>query len=440
MKSSQSRHAWLHAQLDLWQKEALLPVEMAETLRHRYPLARASGHGSVSWMTVILGVFGSALIMGGIILLFAHNWHDIPRFARTVISITPMLVFQGLGLWIVRSGNDSAAWREGVGMGLTLSIGAAIALVAQTYQLGGDFSRFMLVWTLLTLPVIYLLRAGTAFWLYLLCALFYAGYELGASAQAPVFYLLLLLAVPFAVWMQRMGQHRTLALLCRYALALAVWIGFPMALEYNSAGVWLPILSCIGGAMILWDRPSTGRIESLRLHPFAFSSALVFAVSIMVFSFEDVWREYGSALDATVPTSMLLLLLGVLAVWVCGVVYRVRVCDWWSVGFGGSLPILGFAAWSLSGKTVALMLATNALGLGIGVAAVVVALRDKRLSLLNYGLFLVGGLVVLRFFDSDLGFVPRGLAFIGIGSGFLATNYFFVRSRRSEGLLNGDKS
>lgn len=439
MKNRESHHAWLHRELDLWQKEALVPVDVVASLRKRYPVLRAEEHVSISWMTVILGVFGSALIMGGIILLFAHNWHDLPRPARTVISVTPMLVFQVVGFWVLRSRQASAAWREGVGMGLTLSIGAAIALVAQTYQLGGDFARFMLTWSLLTLPIIYLLQAGTAFWLYLIGALLYVGDERGMNGEAPVFYLLVLGVVPFAVWMGRVGRHGTLALLCRYALALSLWIGVPIALEYPSAGAWLPILSCMSGAMILWDRPSTGRIESLRRHPFACLSALVFGVSLMVFSFEEVWRNYRGVSSGIIPPGMLTLLLGILAVWICGVVYRARVGDWWSVGLGGTLPVLGFGAWALAGKTSALMLTTNALGMGIGVAAVVVALRDKRLTLLNYGLFLVGGLVVLRFFDSDLGFVPRGLAFIGIGIGFLATNYSFIRYRQSEAQRTGGR-
>jgi hypothetical protein len=44
-------------------------------------------------------------------------------------------------------------------------------------------------------------------------------------------------------------------------------------------------------------------------------------------------------------------------------------------------------------------------------------------------MLMLAGLIVTRFFDSDLGFVVRGLAFIGVGIGFLATNVVLIRRK-----------
>ena len=46
------------------------------------------------------------------------------------------------------------------------AIGTAIALVSQTYQIQGDFARFILVWMLLALPIVYLFRTSVGLAIY----------------------------------------------------------------------------------------------------------------------------------------------------------------------------------------------------------------------------------------------------------------------------------
>jgi dipeptide/tripeptide permease len=56
-------------------------------------------------------------------------------------------------------------------------------------------------------------------------------------------------------------------------------------------------------------------------------------------------------------------------------------------------------------------------------------LREDRLGLVNGGMLMLAGLIITRFFDSDLGFVVRGLAFIVVGVGFLAANMVLIRRK-----------
>lgn len=438
-RRASNHHRWLHHQIEDWQDHGLVDANLAAHLRARYPL-KASGDGrGASWMTVILGIFGSVLIMGGVILLFAHNWYDLSRLTRTCLAVTPLLTFQVLAGWTLWRRPESAAWREGVGGGLTLAIGAAIALVAQTYQLGGDFGRFILVWTLLVLPVVHLLRSGTAFWCYLAGAVVHAGYGLSQNNASEAFYGLVLAAVPFALWVHRADAHRTLAHLCRQALAIAFWVGMPIAFDYRWTGAWLPFLSLCAGAMVLWDRPREGRIEHLGRHPFTLLGAMFTGILLLAFSYADTWQAYSRhamlALPGDRPVVLGVLVL-VLAGWIAGLVWRVRQGALWPCLLATPLPLLAFCGWGLplgaDGATV-LMLATNALCLTLGVFAIVQAVREDRLGLLNFGLILAGGLLLLRFFDADLGFVFRGVGFIALGVAFLAANLLFVRNRRGRG-------
>ena len=44
---------------------------------------------------------------------------------------------------------------------------------------------------------------------------------------------------------------------------------------------------------------------------------------------------------------------------------------------------------------------------------------------------ILSALVLCRFFDSDLGFVLRGVVFIALGAGFLFTNFALLRRKRT---------
>ena len=51
----------------------------------------------------------------------------------------------------------------------------------------------------------------------------------------------------------------------------------------------------------------------------------------------------------------------------------------------------------------------------------------------NGGIALVLLLIVCRFFDADLGVLPRAIAFIAIGAVLISANFFYFRRRFREG-------
>jgi hypothetical protein len=68
------------------------------------------------------------------------------------------------------------------------------------------------------------------------------------------------------------------------------------------------------------------------------------------------------------------------------------------------------------------MILYNAYVLLLGIFTLAVGLRSGRLSVVNGGMFLLVALILMRFFDSDVGFAARGVAFIVLGLGFIGTN------------------
>lgn len=67
----------------------------------------------------------------------------------------------------------------------------------------------------------------------------------------------------------------------------------------------------------------------------------------------------------------------------------------------------------------------------LGLGALVVGIRSNRLGRANAGLLALSALIIARFFDSDLSFLARGIAFIVVGAGFLTANVVMLRRKRT---------
>jgi len=52
------------------------------------------------------------------------------------------------------------------------------------------------------------------------------------------------------------------------------------------------------------------------------------------------------------------------------------------------------------------------------------------LKLVNGGMLLLIFVIIARFFDSDLGLMERGIAFVLIGAGFIVTNLLLYKKWR----------
>jgi uncharacterized membrane protein len=427
--------AWLYGQLAALVEDGTLSAEAAARLRQRYGAVETAS-GSRRAIT-LFGLLGATLIGGGVILLLAHNWDELSRPVRAFLSMLPLLAGQGLCLWTLLRRADSAAWREGSGAFLTMAIGASIALVSQTYHTGGAFEDFMLAWVLLALPIAYLMQATLPAILYLAGIVVWQGSLTHGAADALFglrtygYWVLLALALPW--WRQhlRFDRYRSRAALFGWALALSAPIGFAISAQHvfdASKSLWPLWASAPAAVMFLsgmrwWrDAPTPGQ------GPFQTVGGLGSVALSFALSFEDIWRPtLGSSLLDALQAQGATIAFGALAV----------AIGLWADSLRrgapaamliGALPIVTAAGCLLAGHSAtAPMLLFNLYILAISVALLAAGLRAHRLGVVNAGMVVLSGLILCRFFDADIGFVARGLAFIVVGAGFLIANLVLLR-------------
>jgi uncharacterized membrane protein len=415
---------WLYSQLPELTARGIVSEHAAAALRQHYgPVEERSG---VRIVVAVTAVLGALLIGSGIILLLAANWDLFPRAVRTAMAFIPLVTTQALGAFVLLRKTESMAWRESVALLNSLAVATAIALVGQIYHLPGDATGFLLLWLLLTLPAMYLLRSAAATLVYLSLAM---AWTLDSTARNwPWGWLLLLAALPLMLPLIRRGGMRAWWLAMAVMICGGVLLG-ATASEAHMRGIWIPAFA--GYLAMLYVAGVALRPDEL--HPFRWVGFAAIGVLSLVFTHGWFW-EARSITDAAIS--------GLAASIVCGLVVLAGVVAS-ALGFMRGVPVNPFAAvfpWVVLvayGLAVANLPAASALLMNLYVFALAVtALRSglarARFAETNAGMLLVTALIVMRFFDTDVGFLVRGLAFIAAGVGFLVVNIGLLKRRKAE--------
>ena len=413
---------WLYEELPLWREKGWLSETSEAEIRARYGPIPGTDHRR--WTTILISVLAALLIGGGVILILAHNWDDLSRPLRAGLSVFPLLVTYVLGAFVLRSRFDSAAWREGVATANVCASAAAVALVAQTYNISGDTASFLFTVCLLALPALYLFRSVGSGMLYLFgIALLRLSAENDSSTVFygygwECFWGMLALFLPFAALRFRKGAVLGAQLLC---LGLFFAIAFSLipdtAKSLETAAIFALFFSLVVGL-------SSWRVTSRFLFPILPRlAAFGLLVILMNLSFGDNWRaSYSPLWQGSVESGVLLavLTLGTAVL----LTFAVRARD----GFASIWTALGLAVAFLCAflHTVTFLtvpeLMVNLLGLGVGAATMFLGYRQGHLLRVNGGLAVVGGILLMRFFDSDIPMLMRGVGFIFLGAAFLYVN------------------
>ena len=75
------------------------------------------------------------------------------------------------------------------------------------------------------------------------------------------------------------------------------------------------------------------------------------------------------------------------------------------------------------------MMLFNLYMFALGLGTIFLGIRSSEMGTVNGGMLILSMLILARFFDSDLGFVVRGVGFILVGIGFLVTNIILTKRR-----------
>jgi len=415
---------WLYEELPGLVSSGILSAESAEKLLQHY---KESKNGGLNLAIVSFSIIGAVLMGFGIILILAHNWDQLLRPVRAMLSFAPLIMAQVLAGFVLLKRRESTGWCEGAGTFWVLAIGASIALVAQTYHISGDFGVFILTWSLMALPVVYLLNSSVAALLFWIGTTVWVSDTHGQHGTEVWFWPMLGLAVPHLLWAFQRNRYHVRVGALNWVLTICGAFGIWFALGRYSSGDWIPVYT--GYFALVYMLGSLWFEEGRMFWQRSFQTVGGLGVIVLsiVLSFENVWH-YQNPMELLNITSsnwvqtLSLLVWPMAALGLWGYLWRKR--ELVTLLFG-ALPVIAIAGVLLSGNHLDFMamMLMNVYVLALSVALIWLGTYNR----LNIGMLILLTLIIVRFFDSDLGFVVKGLAFITAGVGFLVTNVMLIR-------------
>ena len=437
---SVSNESWVLQQLDVWVGEGLLTPEAARVLRGRLEARVGSSRGLGALM---LGGVGALLVGVGFIVLISHNWDEFSRIQRLACAFVPLLAAQIWTGLLLGRGPLEPVWKlESAALLQTMAVGACIGLVSQIYHIGGEWTRFLLVWCLLSLPVVWVLRVRFAAVFYLIGIGVWALGQVKIAQEwfsSPWIYPVLLLGVwPFCPGFR---FERMPSLLMRRALALSGAAGLaacachaasksalniPGSFERTNAAVmWLLILSAAVLGLFPLRKFASG--ESLKKKPHVQLSGFF----LIMYAFSATFIASGEAF--------------------CRGALDALSIAWGKVLLLAFVALAGFAARQARLALLALVviplvpLAASALGVSLSLLATLhLAVLGLALIVLDFygkpaaprvGAILLTALISVRMADSQFSLVTKGTVFVCAGIAFLVFNHFMLRRNQQNGRL-----
>jgi len=430
---SLNHHRWLAERLSEWEREGIVTADGARLLRERYAAEPRGGLAQV-----IVGAVGALLIGTGLIAVLAYNWDEFPRSVRLMLALGPLAAAQAASWWVLGRGDAARPWmREAAGLGQTLAVGAALALVSQIYHLPGEWTDLVFWSCVLALPLAWVMRStavaiaylvGIAVW-----AIARAGSPIGLADAADVrIWYPLLLAGILPLW-PGPGLGERPAPGGRLVLAATALAGL-LAVAANAAlrpqapdgtFFWLAMLT--SAVVLLFPLDRRGLAEPLAGKPEVLLGGLALVGQALVATYEDPARGLMAGVGPALELPWCWILLAVVAAFAAVAVRQGRFATL-AVAALAIVPLVArpLAPPEAGGWPVAIAYSLVLLATAIALITLeFVGLQGAA----RIGAALITILVILRMADADLSLLVKGVAFIVIGCGFLAFNAFVSRRR-----------
>lgn len=387
---------------------------------------------STNRLIIIFGILGALLIGLGIILIVAHNWDDMPRLTKAIISFIPLVVGQGLAAYTLIKNPDSIAMRESTTTFLFCAVGASIALISQIYNIPGALDSFLFTWLLLCLPLTYIMNSSLSS---ILClgGIAWLGMENGWDSVKH--WPLFLAALPFYYKLYREKPESNFMILHNWVVPIVLL--FLLATIDRQHGEILSIgyVSLLGVFYLLGDLPYFKQ-QKLRNNSYLVIGALGTLIIMLTLSFDFFWEGLrsehinmdGAIVSGEFAISMLITLLGG---WLLYGRWKQRAIE--PLKLTESTFVIFFFIFFIGLYYPVAVVLINLLLLALGVLTIRVGVNKNHLGIVNYGLLIVTALVICRFFDSNITFVIRGLLFLVVGVGFFAVNYMMLKKKKDHG-------
>ncbi len=429
MKINKKQIDNLIKELSNLQEKNLIKKEQISAIEAYYQEILDNQPSSNLFFTLFAG-FGALLIGIGIISLISFNWAFFDKTIKTIIAFLPTILGQIIFAYTLLKKQESAAWREGASIFLTLAISASIAIISQIYQLSGDNSSFFFISMFLSLPIIYLARSTGASVIYLIASVFTWG---------NIYYTWTLstLILPFIYLCTKENKYSMFAtiqsILFSILIGLAILYGTHVFYDYSFQinriifGIYALALFCIGTFYFQQDLHLIRLSGILQLCFMAYLSVFKTKMSNDNYFNKQILlnelkiNDYNDFIFTIIMVAIIALILA-FYIFKFYEKYNFHISEWVLISF----PII-----SLFSFVAETSLIFNIYFIILSLALIYHGVKQNILRTASFGSFLLGLYILTKFLCIDTDLIIKGIGSIFIGIIFLIINYILKKSMKA---------
>lgn len=437
---SKENYQWLEKELPSWVKEGIVSQEGAKALLARYQDEKKLGSAS----GMAFSLLGFALVGLGIISLLAYNWDQLGHMERTILALLLLVGAQLFAFGVKYFRPQDKALLEGSGVLWFLMVGASLAIIGQTYHLGGSTLDFLSIWLLLSFGIVFLMpSSGVAFFQIFLWTMvwimnrndFTTLMDMGSNHSLNVWILILFALAWLAYYGWRLKEAKdangtmllswglAVCLLAIFSVEVVIYARFARNLGHTLIlGALFCAIFYLAGMLYLshgektWQRPFE-RIGKL--------GAFLLLLSHVSFASWKWMAKPFSYIDQPEYHGWLLWILVILFLALVG--FLVRTAKQVPSESLVILTPLIFWVYNIlqsqpETSHYEAMILLNASLLAGASWMIYCGAKEAKIGLVNQGMILIALGVWIHFMDAKFDLVAKGVAFIVTGMFFLAMN------------------
>lgn len=424
----------LLSDLDELVEKNVISAESAEQIRIYY---ESKKENTPSRLPTVLGILGALLLGSGLVLVIAHNWDSLGRLPRTIISFLPLIIGQALCIYAYFKKKNNKGWKESTSVFLFFAVATCISLISQVYQVNGAMQEFLLTWIWLTIPLVYIMSSSVVSLLVIALATYYAVLAGYSDGGIPYWYLGIILLLAPHYYQQVKSPSSNFFNLHNWFFAISFLIALAAFAEDGyKKHEWIFIAyMAVSGTYYVIGRTTLMQQQRWFSNPFKILGLPGIICILLIWTFDDTWYSLSlfssekRAIAFNYPFAYVA--IGLLAAYAYLLLKSSKPVGQRPITIISLTPFIFMLVILLCFKLPSAgILLFNLWVLAIGIHYVRKGATLNHLGILNFGLLVIVLLALLRFFDSDIPFIGRGIIFMAAGAGFFVSNYLIIKKRK----------
>ena len=404
-----NREDWLINEVDKWQEDKIIDAEAGEKIKKQYEIYR---NFNPNIFTILFAILGAILIVSGIGIVAFYNWRTLPKIAKLVIAVAPLVISYIISIFTVLFKTESKVWKESSAFLNTVSLFFALGIIVPVFHFEMTLSNYLIISSILTLPVIYIMQSASPLIIYYTAILFWGSLNISLMT-APILLLLFLLGAGVIAF-----SIKTFSKTFRYTACILAIAGLPFMILFTKMLNGDSVLAALLYSTILF---AARDVKRSTMH-FKLISVLVSILTIIYMTTSQAWTMFqGDFGGITLGILTALVLLGSLALEVFNPKENTYEFAYLLLLMG--LSIIRYVWGCIHLESILLQMIFMGVGIIISLLTalgfVELGKQNKKINISTIGFVMLALTILIKIFESSLLFVWRGVAFLVIGSLFL---------------------